>query len=371
MTQLSDISKYYRDAYTMDARVDYLHNRKLFGLEIELTQRCHSGCVYCYASSVKQWDTSNELTRAELVKVIDDALGMGVRAFSWPGGEPLLRKDWDFYLAYAKEKGGDEIVNFLASGMSPITPSKAKRLVEVADHILVHFDSIVKDTFRITHPSHLAPPNEWENALRGIHLLLEAGFDPKHMHLAIPIVKPLLPTIEATFDYFFDYIGVGSYSGGVFKPVGRGASADVSALAPTLDEIKSVYELRSKKMNNPAMLALGSSSIGKIYCATTIGINSEGEVRGCGPFPKEYVVANVRQMGIKEIWETFRDQLKCFDAKGYCAVCESSEICYGCRANALGILKDPYQSDPTCWKNPENLRLYNEYLTNWKPDSGN
>lgn len=362
MVQIGDISKYYREAYQFEKRAEYAKQDKLYGLEIDITAKCLSGCSYCYAASVKKWDTSKELTTDEWKKIFDQALDMGIRCFSWPGGDALLRPDWDILLEYLKEKGGNEVRHFFASPFSALQdPKKAKRIVELADDLLVHFDSINKSTFLETHPIDKCSPTEWERSLRGIHLLLDAGYDPKHMHLAIPILKPLLKDIDATFDYFFDYIGVGSYAGGVFKPAGRGG--EVARLAPSRADIQYVYELRAKKMNNPAMLALGPTATGKLYCETTIAINPEGYIKGCDTLPNHEVVANLRQENLNDVWEKNKDWLKCPVPEGYCGVCENMHLCFGCRANAYYLGQNWKGSDPSCWQNPDGPRVYNEYLT--------
>ena len=203
--------------------------------------------------------------------------------------------------------------------------------------------------------------DEWERSLKGLHLLIDNGFNPKKIHLAIPVIKPLIKDMKATFDYFFDYIGVGSFSGAVFKPVGRGT--DALEFTPTLEEIQYVYELRAEKMKNKDMLLLGPSSTGKLYCETTIGIGAEGQVKGCAVLPNEFTVANIRDTKLADIWHNYKDKMLCPNPIGYCSGCESSDVCYGCRASAYYFTGSYFNSDPSCWKNPENKKRYNDYLS--------
>ncbi len=367
MTAIKEIAKPYREAYQFETRAQCVKEERLYGLEVDITSKCYSGCSYCYASSVSKWDTSKELSTEEWKAFFDEALAMGIRCFSWPGGDPLLRPDWYDLLSYIKEKGDSEVRHFFASPFSSLKSIEdAKKVVEVADDLLIHFDSINKSVFMETHPIRTAPANEWERSLRGIHLLLTAGFNPKNMHLAIPIMKPLLKDIEATFDYFFDFIGIGSYAGGVFKPAGRGR--EVARLAPSLEDIKYVYELRAKKMRNPAMLAVGPTATGKLYCETTIAVNPEGNIKGCDTLPENMIIGNIREKNLKQIWEENKDQLRCPSPKGFCSECENSHICFGCRANAYYIGRDWHGSDPTCWKNPDGPHVYAEYLSQMEPE---
>jgi len=171
--------------------------RKLYGLEIDLTAKCFSGCSYCYAGSIREWDTSRELSLEEKKHLIDTAIEGGLKSFSWAGGEPLLCLHWHELLKYTKRKSGK---NFLASTLSLATPKIAEQLVDVVDNLLFHFDSISKKVFLQTHP--LGRPDEYENSLKGLHMLLDAGFNPKKIHLSFPIVKPLISTAKDTFDFF-------------------------------------------------------------------------------------------------------------------------------------------------------------------------
>ncbi|MFH1876335.1 MAG: radical SAM protein [Candidatus Omnitrophota bacterium] len=62
-----------------------------------LTYHCNRHCLYC-----RLWDKKNaELTRKEVLTVIDDLKKMGTMMISFTGGEPLLRDDIEEIITHA------------------------------------------------------------------------------------------------------------------------------------------------------------------------------------------------------------------------------------------------------------------------------
>ena len=70
-------------------------------VEWNLTFRCNLRCQYCGAYNVECDELDTEAVRNGL----DTLWKLGTRWVTFGGGEPLLRKDIDDILAYAKEKG--------------------------------------------------------------------------------------------------------------------------------------------------------------------------------------------------------------------------------------------------------------------------
>lgn len=67
------------------------------------TNRCDSKCVYCEARANEA--DPQELTTAEIKKVLDQLNDLKVRRFFVIGGEPLMRQDLFEVLAYARKFG--------------------------------------------------------------------------------------------------------------------------------------------------------------------------------------------------------------------------------------------------------------------------
>jgi hypothetical protein len=70
----------------------YFAQSRLYASQIESTDACHQGCIYCYAGS-----TSEEgygISSAEIRGLLEDATALDIRAIDWLSGDPLLRRDW-------------------------------------------------------------------------------------------------------------------------------------------------------------------------------------------------------------------------------------------------------------------------------------
>jgi len=71
---------------------------------ISLTYDCQCRCQHC-GSALFRDKIKKELTKNEVVNLINDARKLGSRLLYFFGGEPLLVPDLIYYIKYAKEKG--------------------------------------------------------------------------------------------------------------------------------------------------------------------------------------------------------------------------------------------------------------------------
>jgi len=91
---------------TLEAAVKlgrYDKTRSLYEVQFELTFRCNEHCRHCYCPTEN--DVSQELTTAEVKKVIDDLAQMEVVVLTFTGGDLFVRKDSFEILEYAYAKG--------------------------------------------------------------------------------------------------------------------------------------------------------------------------------------------------------------------------------------------------------------------------
>lgn len=89
------------------ARVRFLGAKIPVVAKISLNNRCHSRCSYC-----SYWYTpSNEMSTAEIVRIIDDLARLGTRRLTLSGGEPMLRNDIGEILAAAAATGMKTDIN--------------------------------------------------------------------------------------------------------------------------------------------------------------------------------------------------------------------------------------------------------------------
>lgn len=92
------------------------YNRKIDYLRISLTDRCNLHCRYCQPE-VSEHVPHNEILRyEELLRICRAALQLGIRKFKITGGEPLLRKGCNDFIASLKQMEGVEQVTLTTNG---------------------------------------------------------------------------------------------------------------------------------------------------------------------------------------------------------------------------------------------------------------
>jgi MoaA/NifB/PqqE/SkfB family radical SAM enzyme len=98
---------------------------------LSLTNRCTSKCSYCDIPLRKQ----NEMSTAQLLKLIEEMSKAGVQKLSLWGGEPLLRGDIGELIGCAKEKG--MCVSIDSNG--DLIPERFEEIKDL-DFIILSFD---------------------------------------------------------------------------------------------------------------------------------------------------------------------------------------------------------------------------------------
>ncbi len=86
----------------------------------------------------------------------------------------------------------------------------------------------------------------------------------------------------------------------------------------------------------------------------TIYIQANGDVNYCMFSPRELKVGNVKEFGLKSIWEKILNSKILMEFKtkemrrGICRDCERFNICYGCLSRIFSLSNSHLNSDPVC-----------------------
>jgi MoaA/NifB/PqqE/SkfB family radical SAM enzyme len=86
------------------------------------TYRCNLKCGMC---NFWKQEPGSELETGEFFKIIDDLAGLGTKAISFSGGEPLLRKDIFGLIKYGKRRG---LIVHLATNGTLVDEENARKL---------------------------------------------------------------------------------------------------------------------------------------------------------------------------------------------------------------------------------------------------
>jgi cyclic pyranopterin phosphate synthase len=121
-------------------------------MRISITDRCNERCLYCLPENFHDWLPRGEiLSYEEILAVVEAAVQRGFKHFRVTGGEPLLRRDVDYFLGELIRTPGVETVQ---------VSTNATRLLELGEALYasglrrlnISLDALDPDRYQaITH----------------------------------------------------------------------------------------------------------------------------------------------------------------------------------------------------------------------------
>lgn len=335
-------------------------------VDLNLTNRCHLSCKYCYASANQFTNHfTKELTVDELEGLFSELNELGVFRVQLAGGEPLLRRDFPDIVDRLNKY--DFATSLNTTGFF-LTKEISKKLSEGNFELVTV--SLEGNNAKL-HES-VKGGLSFDRALTALKLLKESG-----LNTAIGITLNSL-NIASVFDTIdlARKLGVGLVGIQVLCPVGR--LAENNSFLPSKNEyVKFVGDLIKYQKNNPypkinlnvtnegavcweyyyPLEKMGKLLLLKdiwdqdqsfiesdISCVAGISICSigdTGDVYPCEMFCSDPKMSagNIREKSFKEIWNTsklladFRS-LTNSGLEGACAKCKHKWCGGGCRAAA-------------------------------------
>ncbi len=334
-----------------DEQKRYFEEKRLYALQIELTDACRQGCIYCYAGSTPREE--NGLAADEIRSLLDDLAALEVRAVDWLGGDPLDWPGWYELMKYARRLG--IINNVWTSGLPLADPQVARRVHEVtADgFVSVHVDSINPDTYAQLHRG--GNTHYISQIVAGVDNLLTLGKSPDRMINCITYTTRQGPddAIE-TMRWWFKEKGLRTCLT-MFNPAGSGA--EWRELEPTLEEIQTVYRERDR-LNYDREGTIAAMDTDKYYCGTMATVTCTGLVTPCSVIREG--VGNIRTTPFRRILAEHLHVLiheelhEPQNLPAPCDTCRNNSHCWGCRASAYHYNGDANGLDPKCWLVPAN-----------------
>ena len=327
--------------------MDYFEKGKIYSIQIEANLACDQGCLYCYASSENP--STYELPKKDIIKILNSAASMSVKAIDWLGGDPLLRKDWDELMKYSNKKG---LINNIWTSGIPLKDKKiARRLVKLTEggFISVHLDTLDESLYKKLHTGD--PKTQIKNILQGVDNAQNFGKNPVSMINCITFSKLLFKDVEKTIKFFFEKKGMRTC---LTQMCMTGLAKDHPEWIPNKDEIRHACNIRDQINYTDSKLSISTMDASKYYCGAMICITFDGDVTPCSVIRKGF--GNINEQSLEKIIEENRKDLlflKLREKKNLpesCFSCENNSICWGCRAMAFYESGDIYGIDPKCCK---------------------
>jgi radical SAM protein with 4Fe4S-binding SPASM domain len=342
----SCLDRIYGAEFSAQEIAEAVRDGRLLSMEIEFNQSCNFRCIYCYASDNP--NRLNELSKEELIDVINQAKDLGARKIIILGGEPMLYPHIMEMIRYIRTL--DMEIELFTNGKN-ITRPVAQMLFDNGVRTVLKmntFDESLQDTLSGRKGSYI----QIQEAFKNLKL---AGYPSREIPLGVSsiICQQNIDELSRMWEWLRDqdilpYFEMMTPQGGAREH--NMLELDTRAIEEFFHMISEIDRVKYGIHWDPKPPLVGGECLRHQFsCA----VNSEGYVQSCVGIT--IPIGNVRQQSLKEILhdsEVVQD-LKNYKEmiKGPCGECESHEACYGCRGTAYQLTGDYLASDPLCWKN--------------------
>jgi radical SAM protein with 4Fe4S-binding SPASM domain len=338
-----------------------------YSVNIELTLACNMRCLHCGSTAGKA--RRGELTREEYGRLFRGLADLGCSEVCLLGGEPFLRKDW-YGVAGDAAQAGLKLI-FITNGLA-VRESVVRKLrrLGAVDRIGVSIDGPTADV----HERIRGRKGSFDKAWRTARRLRDSGFETG---IITTVSKINLESLGA----MKDLIAGQSFTWQIQTAAPQGKRFDRKhVLSPV--EFYETGRLISRWRNTIPVEDLpvcGSHDFGYFSktltryaelpdwngCGAgiyTLGVMSDGRVKGCLCQHDDFIEAHVRERGIEEIWNDerlfarnrrFRIEL----LEGDCSGCRHGSVCRAGCSNLSYTMTGSTYNNPYCFHRLERLGL--------------
>lgn len=334
------------------------------GLLAELTHRCPLSCPYC-SNPLELIRAREELTRADWLRVFDEAAKLGVLHVHLSGGEPLVRKDLESLVAGARKSG--LYTNLITSGVL----LDEARLDALKAAGLAHVQLSIQAATRALADKIGGFEGGFEKKQRAARWVSERA-----MALTINFVvhRHNIDDVGPMIDWAKE-VGASRVEVAHSQYLGW-ALENRAALLPTreqVDEVTRIVKEARKRTEGELMIDYVPPDYYGIVPKPCMGgwgrrfinVAPNGDVlpcHGASNLP-DMTFDNVRDRSLEAIW-TSSEAFERFRGESWmkepCASCpKRGEDFGGCRCQAFALTGDPTQADPVCHLSPFHDELKN------------
>jgi len=321
-------------------------------LVVELTHRCPLHCVYC-SNPLELQRREAELSTQEWSRVFDEAVETGVLQADFTGGEPLARPDIVELVRSARAAG--LYVSLITSGL-PLDEARLAELVAAGlDHFQLSFQGAREDTASEisgtrTHAQKLCVL-QWLKRYR-TGLTLNFVIHRQNIHE----LEEMLAMVEEHQPGCVEFASVQYYGWGL---------ANRERLLPTreqLDYCIAALNKAEERFKGKTRLVFVVPDYYAKYPKPCVGgwgrklmlVSPDGTALPChaATVIPGMRFENVREKGLREIWET-SEAFQKFRGEDWmqepCKTCDRRHQDFGgCRCQAFLLAGDAASTDPVC-----------------------
>jgi radical SAM protein with 4Fe4S-binding SPASM domain len=330
-----------------------------FGL-YELTLRCNMKCIHCGSNAGQK--RINELTKDQWNNITKQLADLNCKEITLLGGEPFLKKEWYEISTEIKDCGIK--ITYMSNGLL-INEKIIEKLRKIEPKLVsISIDGSKKEM----HDRIRQIKGSYDKCIQVISDLKKAEINTTVITSVNKLNLYELPELKSML------INKGIvWQLQIAIPIGRFqkelllSKEEFYAVAVFIASTREKYSLKelpiigthcfgyySKKLKNVMIFPWNGCQAG----ISTIGIQSNGEIKGCLSLPPEFIEGNVQDNSISEIWQkpgfcSYNRDFKESNLKNNCINCKYGKKCRGgCLGVSIGTTGKS-NGDPYCLKTIE------------------
>ena len=328
----------------------------------EITLDCNLKCKHCGSSAGNPRD--NELSTEEGLQLCNDLSEVGFKGVTLFGGEPFLRNDWSILGKEIKDLGMK--LSVVSNGFVNAGKIIPELLKLEADSVQVGLDGSSAQT----HDDIRGVDGSFEKAIKFLHLSKKAGLNfgaittvSKMNFKEIPAIRDLV--IKEGFDWQVqEAIPIGRFSKKMVL-----SESEYYALGLFIASNQRKYSPKGFIISGPHNFGFHSQYMSGLASSKNwtgcwagkmvLGIQSNGDVKGCLALSDDFIDDNIRNRNIIDIWNdptsfAYNRVFKKEDLGEQCKSCKYAETCKGGCTTRSKSLTGKLHNDSRCFYRIEN-----------------
>ncbi len=327
----------------------------------EITLKCNSLCIHCgsRAGSAR----SDELNTEEALELVKDLHSCGYKGVALMGGEPLIREDW-FEIAKEVKKYKMDL-SIVTNGLNLVKHIQKLKKLDV-DCVSLSLDGGIPET----HDYLRGIKGAYDKTINAMKILKKEKLP---VSIITAINKKNLKEVDLIKNLILDQNI--SWQIQLAVPIGR-FPKELMISREEYYALAMFIAINVKKYSYRRLPVIGAHCIGYfsrfipnlglapwVGCQagySVLGIQSNGNIKGCLTLSDKFIEGNVRTNSLKEIISNpyafnYNRNFEKENLRGYCKNCDMVNECKG------GCLGTRYalnsEDSPYCLRAIENVRF--------------
>ncbi|HUI39477.1 MAG TPA: radical SAM protein [Methanothrix sp.] len=274
-------------------------------VSIEVTRSCGAKCGHCLIR-----DGAGELSKDDILRVIDEALAMGACIITFTEGDPLLREDLFELIRHVDSEKA--VVNLFTPGLE-MTAEKAVKLREAG---LYNLTIGVYSTNPEVHDLVRGLEGAHAKAIEAIKIALETGL---MVTMSAHIKSGQVERIQELYDLAAE-LGVQELS--IWEGIPE--TPDEKLTQIEREKIIDIYRRINSTAGGPRIFAstyFEGQMLGCMAGRRWLHVGVDGSVRACPYLRESY--GNVMESSLKDIWKAVRGS---GEFEGFVCSCPAQDL---------------------------------------------